>query len=178
MHWIGVIDGELWLVRFSKNGKMTALSRVPAHEWIGEASLIFLSQREFDLVAKRESRVACMSKDAFSWLYGNSIPFNNHLVARLAQRMGQLANMLAVDRLTGMTARIAYCLVNIATYATPLTEDGWLKMSQEELGSLAGLSRQHVNRVVAELARDGHVSLNHGRITIKNLAALEGLAEL
>jgi CRP/FNR family transcriptional regulator, cyclic AMP receptor protein len=178
MHWIGVIEGELWMVRFSKNGKMTALSRVPAHEWIGEASLIFLSQREFDLVAKRESRIACMSKDGFAWLYGKSISFNNHLIAKLAQRMDQLANMLAVDRLTGMTARIAYCLVNIAIYETPLTEDGWLKMSQEELGSLAGLSRQHVNRVVAELARDGHVLLNHGRIAIRNLTALEALAEL
>jgi CRP-like cAMP-binding protein len=103
--WVGVLEGELRMVRFSRRGKMTTLSRVPAGDWIGEASLMFLSQRRFDLVAKRSSRVACMSKETFIWLSDNSIPFNQYLVEKLAHRMGRLATLLAVDRLAGMTAR-------------------------------------------------------------------------
>jgi len=177
-NWIGVIEGELRMVRFSRNGKMTALWRVPAGDWIGEASLVFLGQRRFDLIAHRASRIAYIPKDTFSWLFENSVPFNNYLVHKLAHRMGQMAAMLAVDRLQGATARTAFCLVSIAEAERKSSDEELVKISQEQLGFLAGLSRQHANRAVASLVKDGLIVLSNRRIVIHDLEGLKKLYDL
>ena len=177
-YWIGVMEGELRMVRFSKTGKMATLSRVAPGAWIGEASLLFLTERRFDVIAQRGSRIACIPKEAFAWLFANSVPFNNYLVHKLARRMAEMATMLTVDRLQGGTARTAFCIVKIAEVEADGTDEGSLRISQEDLGFMAGLSRQHANRAVASLEKDGLITLHNRRIVINNLEGLKRLCDI
>jgi len=89
--WIGVIEGLLLMCRNSQAGRTTAVASVHCGDWIGEASLLFLKQRQFDLVAVRASRLACIPRATFRHLYETSIPFNHYLVLKLGKRVGQFA---------------------------------------------------------------------------------------
>jgi CRP-like cAMP-binding protein len=50
-----------------------------------------------------------------------------------------------------------------------------MSLSQEELGILAGLSRQTVNSVLKDFERRGLVSLDHGRVDIVDEAGLRAV---
>jgi DNA-binding GntR family transcriptional regulator len=51
-----------------------------------------------------------------------------------------------------------------------------ITLSQEDLGHLAGLSRQTINRVLKQFEAQGWVSLEFGRVEILQPQALEQLA--
>jgi len=60
-------------------------------------------------------------------------------------------------------------LVQNDSYDFPLT--------QVELGECLGLTAVHVNRTIQELRRQGVVDLERRRVTIRDLKALESIAE-
>jgi len=66
----------------------------------------------------------------------------------------------------------------VAMYLGPLLWHGSKRMSlsQEELGILSGLSRQTVNAVLNEFERRGLVSLEFGRIDIRDDSGLMAIA--
>jgi len=51
-----------------------------------------------------------------------------------------------------------------------------MSLSQEELGLLCGLARQTVNTVLGELEQRGLVSLEFGRIEVRDADGLRALA--
>lgn len=52
-----------------------------------------------------------------------------------------------------------------------------LDLSQSELGSFAGMSRENINRQLGAWAENGVIALDHGRIRILDSAFLEEIAE-
>jgi CRP-like cAMP-binding protein len=50
-------------------------------------------------------------------------------------------------------------------------------LTQVELGECLGLTAVHVNRTIQELRRQGVVDLERRRVTIRDLKALESIAE-
>ena len=51
---------------------------------------------------------------------------------------------------------------------------GYIEITQEELGHLAGLSRQVTNRALATLEAAGLVKAQHNRIAVPSLERLAG----
>ncbi len=47
-----------------------------------------------------------------------------------------------------------------------------LDISQEELGQLAGVSRQSANRALHHLSEQGLLSIRHGALTVRDLDKL------
>ena len=54
--------------------------------------------RRYDVVALRDSLVACISRTTFQWLLDNSIPFNRFLLHQLNERLGQFIGRVEMDR--------------------------------------------------------------------------------
>jgi CRP-like cAMP-binding protein len=86
-------------------------------------------------------------------------------------RLGQAMGIIEAMRLRTPEQRVA-------AYLVPPLWNGSRRMalSQEELGILAGLSRQTVNGMLKELERRGLVSLKFGRVDIVDEAGLATLA--
>ncbi|HYZ24934.1 MAG TPA: helix-turn-helix domain-containing protein, partial [Rhodopila sp.] len=52
-----------------------------------------------------------------------------------------------------------------------------IRLSQQQLGNLIGISRESVNKYLMEWSRAGYLAMDHGVITIKDQEALSDLAE-
>lgn len=171
-HWIGVIDGLLKISIVSPAGRTTTLTGVATGGWFGEGSMLKSEARRYDAIALRATRVACMSRATFNWLCEASIPFSRFLVNQINERCGQFIAMLEADRLLDRDARVAHCIwVLFNPYLYPGVSPH-IEISQEEIGHLSGLSRQHVNKALHLLEQRGLLHVDHRGITITDLAGL------
>jgi CRP-like cAMP-binding protein len=172
-HWIGLVDGLVKMTSVTPDGKTTTFTGVTSGGWFGEGSLLKDRMRKYDVVTLRESRVAYMPRATFDWLLDTDIGFNRFLLLQLNERLGQFIAMVEYDRLLGPDARVARALAglyNPVLYPEQLTD---VQLSQEELGYLAGVSRQRVNQALQVLGKAGLVSIEYGRIRILDLEGLK-----
>lgn len=176
-HWMGVVDGLVKMASNWRSGKTTTFTGLSAGGWFGEGSLLKTDPRKYDVVALRESRVAYMNRSTFQWLLDHSIPFNRFLIIQLNERLGQFIGMMEHERLLDTDARLARCL---ASMFNPVLYPGIsheIKISQEEIGFLAGVSRQRVNKALRKLEEAGLLQIDYGSVTILNLDRLRCFGE-
>lgn len=171
-YWMGIIDGLGKMASHWTTGKTTSLTGISTGGWFGEGSLLKSEARRYDVMAIRETRVAFMNRSTFLWLMDNSIPFNRHLITQLNERLGQFIGMMENERMLDTNARIAR---GLAALFNPVLYPGTnrlLQISQEELGYLAGVSRQRANQALKVLEDAGLVRNEYGGIHIIDLDGL------
>ena len=170
--WTGVIDGLVKINVVSQTGKSATFTGIGPGGWFGEGSLLKSEPRKYDVVALRDTRIAWMPRATFDWLLGTSIPFNRFLLLQLNERLGQFIALVEYERLLEPDARVARCLAELFN---PLLYPGHreqLEISQEEIGYLAGVSRQRVNQALQVLSREGLLDIEYGSIRILDLPRL------
>jgi len=176
-HWLGVVDGLVKMASNWSSGKTTSFVGLSSGGWFGEGSLMKDEPRRYDVIALRESQIAYMKRSRFQHLLDHSIPFNRFLLIQLNERLGQFIGMMEHERLLNTDARLARCL---ASMFHPLLYPGSsleLRISQEEIGLLAGISRQRVNQALHVLEQAGLVRVDYGTLTILDLDRLRCLGE-
>ena len=113
-----------------------------------------------------------MPKATFIRLLDTSIEFNRFLLHQLNERLGQFIAMVEYDRLLEPDARVARSL---AAMFNPYLYPGigpQLQISQEEIGYLAGLSRQRANQALKTLEKAGLLRVEYGSSTVLDLEGL------
>lgn len=173
-YWTGVITGLVKISAISRDGKAMTFAGAGPGGWFGEGSVLKDEPRKYDLVAIRETRLAMLNKAAFFWLYENSAAFNRFLVRQLNERMGQFIATIEYDRILDPKARVAR---NLSWFFNPVLYpgiDGHVEITQEELGLLAGVSRQVANKSLQALEEEGLIRVEHQRITVLDLDGLRG----
>lgn len=168
--WYAVLGGLVKLQSESAEGRRQAFLGIPAGEWFGEGSVLKRDPRRYDVVALRETQLLCLPRAQFEQLRASSLPFCHALIEQFNMRLGQAMAIIETMRLRTPQQRVAM-------YLGPQLWRGSRRMSlsQEELGILAGLSRQTVNGVLKEFERRKLVSLEFGRVHILDEAGLAAL---
>jgi CRP-like cAMP-binding protein len=170
--WIGVIEGLVKLSCIARSGKIVTLAGITAGSWFGEGSVLKGEPRKYDVVALRASHVAFMPESTFRWLLDTNLAFNRFLLMQLNERLGQFIGMVEHDRLLEPDARVARSLAALFNpFLYPGTEPR-IQISQEELGYLAGTSRQRVNQALRLLENAGLVKVEYSLVTILDLDGL------
>ena len=173
-NWIGVIDGLVKMSNLSHEGKLTTLTGVPMGGWFGEGSLLKNEPRRYDIMALRESRVAFMPRATFTRLLDTNLGFNRFLLVQLNERLGMFIALIENERLLEPDARVARSL---GALFNPVLYPGigrQIQISQEEIGFLAGVSRQRVNQALQVLEKAGLLRVDYGGVTVIDLAGLQG----
>lgn len=170
--WLGVIDGMVKMMISTPAGRASTFTSIPAGGWFGEGSLLKTEPRRYDVVALRESRVVRVPRRTFEWLLNTSLPFNRFLLVQLNERLGQFIGMLEAQRLHDPDARAARCVAGLFNPILYPGIDKKLEVSQEEIGYLAGISRQRVNQALHTLEAEGLLKVEYGAIVINDLEGL------
>lgn len=171
-HWIGAIDGLLKMSCVSPAGKSITFTGLLTGGWFGEGSLLKEGPRQYDGIALRDSRIALVPRETFLWLLDNSIGFNRFVMQLLNERLGMFISLVEYDRMHDTETRLARCL---AALFNPYLNPGIspeLKISQEEIGYLGGVSRQRVNGALKVLEDAGLIQTAYGGVTILDLDGL------
>ena len=170
--WTGVVNGLVKMGTVSKSGKDVTFTGLRTGAWFGEGTILKDEARRYDIVALRETRMALMSRAAFLWLFEHSVAFNRFLVRQFNERLGQFIAVVEYDRTLEAPERVAR---NIAWLFNPVLFPGGgshLEISQEELGLLAGISRQATNKSLQTLESKGLVRVERNGITVLDLESL------
>ena len=169
--WYAVLSGLVKLQSPSGQGRTSAFLGVPDGEWFGEGSTLKTERRRYEVMALRDTVLLCLPRAEFENLLAHSLPFNHFLVAHLNRRLGQAMAIVEAGRLRAPGQRVALFLSQMFWQGRRR-----VILSQEELGHLAGLSRQTVNRALKAMEEQGLVSLDFGRVTILDASALDAYA--
>ncbi|MBY4896605.1 Crp/Fnr family transcriptional regulator [Cupriavidus sp. AU9028] len=176
-HWLGVIEGIVKITTVSPSGKSVTFTGVPTGGWFGEGAALKQEIRKYDVMALRRSRIAFMPRDTFQWLLDNSLPFTRFLLNQLNERLGQFIAAVEYERLLDIDSRVARAvssLFNDRLYPGIGTR---LEISQEEIGLLAGISRQRANQALKVLEQQGLVRVDYGVIEVLDLEGLRQYGE-
>lgn len=170
--WIGIIDGLAKMSSDWVTGKTASYAGIPTGGWFGEGSLLKPEPRRYDVVALRDTRIACMKGETFHWLLDNSIAFNHAIIEQINERLGQFIGLLESERLHDTDTRVARSLSIMFNPVLYPGQNETLTISQEEIGHLAGVSRQRVNRSLKLLEDAGFLRIEYGGIAILDLDGL------
>ena len=176
--WYGVVDGLVkWSSRGS-DGKSLSLAGFSTGSWFGEATMIRREPFEYEVVALRPSQVAILPRDTCERLWNNNIEFTKALMMHLAQRVNWLMASYTGNVLLDVDTTVARAVAAQLNAEQHSGTNGRLKISQEEIASLCGVSRQRCNTALTRLAREGILRTHYGGMTILDREGLYRCAKL
>jgi CRP-like cAMP-binding protein len=171
-YWFGVVDGMLKMSNDTAMGVPITFTGIAPGGWFGEGTVIKREAYRYNIQALRTSVVAGLGVETFHWLLDRSIPFNRFIVQQLNERLGQFIAAREIDRLGDPDARVARSL---AALFHPVLYPGvgsLLRITQQELGYLVGLSRQRVNEALKRLDESGAIRVEYGGVRVLDLERL------
>ncbi len=171
-YWFGLIEGLLKMSSDTAEGRHITLTGVPPGGWFGEGTVLKREDYRYNIQALRASTVAGLPVDTFHWLLDHSIGFNRFVMNQLNERLAQFIAARETDRLSNPDARVAASLAalfNPVLY--PRTSD-ILRITQQELAYLVGLSRQRVNEALQNLQTRSLIRVEYGGLRVLDLPAL------
>ncbi|MEN9537848.1 MAG: hypothetical protein RLZZ126_83 [Pseudomonadota bacterium] len=172
-YWFGVIDGFLKMSSDNPDGRQNmTFTGVAPGGWFGEGTALKREMYRYNIQALRRSWVAGLHVDTFHWLLSHSIAFNRYVMDQLNERLGQFIAARETDRLNDPELRVARSLAawfNPVLY--PQVGD-MLRLTQQELAYVVGLSRQRVNEALSHLEKQGILRVEYGGVRMLNLDRL------
>ena len=171
-YWFGVVEGLLKMSTESAQGQTVTYAGLPPGGWFGEGTVLKREPYRYNMQALRKSVVAGLPVDTFHWLIDHSLGFNRFVMNQLNERLGQFIAARAIDRMNNPDVRVARSL---AALFNPILYPGvgeTLRITQQELAYLVGLSRQRVNEALNALEAQGSIRVEYGGLRVLNLAAL------
>ena len=177
-YWFGVVDGLLKMSNDSALGVPITFTGVPSGGWFGEGTVLKNEVYRYNIQALRHSVVAGITTATFHWLLDRSIGFNRFVMNQLNERLGQFIGAREIDRLTHPDERVARSL---AALFHPVLYPGvgtLLRITQQELGYLVGLSRQRVNEALHALQEADVIRVEYGGVRVLDLEHLRRYQQL
>lgn len=171
-YWFGVVEGLLKMSNDPAQGPAITFTGVPPGAWFGEGTLLKREPYRYNIEALRKSAVAGLPTDTFFELLDSSIGFNRFMLNQLNERVGQFIAARETDRLGDPDTRVAR---NLAALFHPVLYPGvgqWLRITQQEMAYLVGLSRQRVNEALQALQSHGLIRVEYGGVRVLDLAGL------
>ena len=171
-YWFGVVEGLLKVSTEAADGQSVTFTGLPSGGWFGEGTAIKNEPYRYNVQALRASIVAGLPVAAFHWLLDHSIGFNRFVMHQLNERLGQFIAAREIDRNNNPDVRVARSL---AALFNPVLYPGVgevLRITQQELAYLVGLSRQRVNMALRTLETEGKIRIEYGGLRVLNLNGL------
>ena len=171
-YWFGVVEGLLKMSNENAQGQTITFSGLPPGGWFGEGTVLKREVYRYNIQALRRSVVAGLPADTFHWLLDHSIGFNRFVMNQLNERLAQFIAAREIDRMGNPDLRVARSL---AALFNPVLFPGvgeMLRITQQELAYLVGLSRQRVNEALSALQEQGIIRVEYGGLRILDLQAL------
>lgn len=174
-YWFGVIDGLLKMSADNFEGQSVTFTGIPPGGWFGEGTALKREAYRYNIQALRAGVVAGLHVDTFHWLLDQSVGFNRFVLNQLNERLGQFIAARAIDRMANPEVRVARSLAALFNPVLYPGLDAVLRITQQELAYLVGLSRQRVNEALTALAARGLVAVEYGGLRVMDLAGLRSL---
>lgn len=162
-----VLEGEVRLISFPALGLESAVSILGPGAWFGELSTLDGAPRPHNAVAFKPSRVLHITMAAFEALALEEAKFYRDLSLLVCARQRASLAFMSLSIAQPLQVRLARTIAGAARL-----DGAKLRIRQEDLAAMLGVSRQSINRALKRLETDGLVTVSYHHIAILDLAAL------
>jgi CRP/FNR family transcriptional regulator, cyclic AMP receptor protein len=171
-YWFGVIDGLLKMSNDTAAGTPITFTGIPPGGWFGEGTLLKKEPYRYNIQALRRSLVAGLPIETFDWLLESSIAFNRFVLKQINERLGQFIGAREIDRQDDPEVRVARSLAALFHPTLYPGVGSVLRITQQELAYLVGLSRQRTNEALQNLDRLRLIRIEYGGLRVIELQKL------
>lgn len=160
-----VLSGKVKVFLSDEEGKEVTLNTQGPGEYFGELAMLDEAPRSASVVTIEETKLAAVSKAAFDECLENNPKIALTLIRGLARRLRELTENVRNLALMDVYGRVARTLLDLAE-----EQDGKQvinqKLTQREIASMVGASREMVSRILRDLSVGGYITIENRVITI------------
>jgi CRP/FNR family cyclic AMP-dependent transcriptional regulator len=165
-------------IKISLSGPMDAvtLAVLSQGEFLGEMALLDGLPRSADAIAMEDSFLYALKRGDFLSFIVHNEKAVRAVLSSLSLRLRKTDDLLAEMCFLNLSVRLVNKLIEMAEQQGPDTEDPELyrlKISQQEMGNILGVSRESINKELKLLRDRGWVSTGRNYIHIHQLASLK-----
>lgn len=151
-------------------------------EFFGELAVIDGDERSANATTMEPSDLLMLTRDDLHGILERYPRISLRLLSTLSGRLRRTTEAYLAYSSLDVNGRLALQLIRLAEQHGIMTGNGIridLHLTQTDLGSLVGASRESINKVLGNFRRQGFVSLDErGQITIHKQEALQRLCDL
>lgn len=174
-----LLAGEVHVRHASEDGGASVLEIVRPGGWFGDTGMLDHEPRSSDALAVGRAMLLQVSRPGFDKLTADREHYACFTRRICSQYRQALTYIVSTSRLP-LKVRLAKRLANLAEARGVKTTAGVridLRLSQEALADMLGVSRQSLNPVLRQLQAEGFISLGYATIVVCDVAKLAALAE-
>jgi CRP-like cAMP-binding protein len=149
---------------------------------VGELSMIDGEPRSASVSALRETKLSFVSRASFEAFAESHPDLYRHMMAVLARRLRETNGALAATSFLSLKGRVARAVLSLADAFGQDVGGGRIlvrqKVTQSDLGAMAGIARENVSRILKDWMDRKLVSRLAGYYCLENKAAIEREAPL
>jgi CRP-like cAMP-binding protein len=169
-----VCSGRIALGLDSLNGRELVINEMRSGDGFGELGLITGQPRSTSAAAREDTVVLVIPRRDFLAVLASEPELARNLLRITADRLSTSSEREGALAFLNAPSRLARVLIQLDREASA---DGYITMSQEELGRRVGLARQTVAELLGKWRRAGWILTGRGKIVLLNRAALRRQAE-
>ncbi len=168
-----VVEGEVRLVSYPAIGVESVAMILGPGAWFGELSVLDGGPRPHDAIVARPTRLLHVPLAAFEQVAASHPMLYRDLGVLVCARQRAALTFMAQSIAQPVSVRVARVLAAAARAAGPDA----LRMRQEDLAAMIGVSRQTINKELKRLERAGMVELSYGKIDVREPHALRAIGQ-
>ena len=169
-----VCSGSIAIVLISGDGRELVINEMQPGDCFGELGLLTGQPHSAGAMARVESEVLVMPRQAFLGLLEAEPRLARRLLETTAERLASSGEREGALAFLDAETRVARVLVQMDQHSH---DKGYVTVSQEELAQRTGLTRQTVAGTLGRWRRHGWVVTGRGRIMLLNRDQLAQVAE-
>jgi CRP/FNR family cyclic AMP-dependent transcriptional regulator len=177
-HMIAVVRGSVKITSLSETGKEIVLNIVNEGKVFGEIAVIDGGERSAGAAALTDCELLLLDRRDVLPLFERHSEICIMLLRIVCQRLRRTSEQVEDVLFRNLESRLAKALLQIAEdtgRAQPRGAAAGLHLSQRELATMAGGSRESVNKQLQAWQQAGLIEVGRGTIVICDAAALQRL---
>ncbi len=160
-----ILSGKVKVFLSDEEGKEVTLNVQGEGEYFGELALLDSAPRSASVVTLEKTRLAVISKSSFEQCMEKNPGIPLKVSRGLARRLRELSENVRSLALMDVYGRVAHTLLDMSE-----ERDGKKiipqKLTQREIASMVGASREMVSRILRDLSIGGYITIEKKIITI------------
>ncbi len=171
-----VLEGRVQICTHSEEGREFVVNIINPGEVFGEIALLDGSDRTADAVTMDPCELMVLERRDFVPFLRDHPDACMRLLEVLCQKLRWTTGVLEAALFLEGPSRLARVMVHLSSlYGQPVYGgiELRIRLSQQQLANMVGMSRESINKQLGQWRDDGIVAIDEGRITITDLDALQ-----
>ncbi|PVB61102.1 Crp/Fnr family transcriptional regulator [Labrenzia sp. 011] len=176
---MAIAEGTVRVTMPTPNAREVTLAELKAGDVFGEIALLDGGERSANVHALTNCTLVVLERRALLEVLQRNPAFSVRLIELLCKRVRRSDERMMEIAFLGLPARLARLLLRLTT-AAPASEEkphSKLSLSQSEMASMIGNTRENVNRCLRKWQKADLIDLKDGWLILRDRGGLEAIAE-